>query len=1230
MIIETSLTDSKQSLALFLKLLASFCMKSYKFFFTMCSNHGSDFVHLHVHSDYSLLDGACRIDRLCERAKDLGMSAISLTDHGNLFGVVDFFQTAKKHDLKPLVGCEIYLTYDHKLTDRPDRAKNKTHHMGIIAQNFKGYQNLVKLVSISHVEGFYYKPRADMETLAAHSEGLIGFTGCLQGVVPQFLLHNEFEKARIAMSQFIDIFGKDRYFVEIQNHGIEMQLKIIPDLLKLAKEFDLKVICTNDVHYVNNSDWAPHDALLCIQTGAKLADEKRMRYTSKEFYLKSHEEMYQLFSEHPQSLTNTRLVADMCELQLPFGQNHYPVFTPPIEIKTEFPSNFEYIKELCILGLKDRYNFDYHNPESFIPKADQPENLGEILGKRLDYELSIIEKTGFLDYFLIVWDFIDWARKQNIPVGPGRGSGAGCIVAYLLKITDIDPIRFKLLFERFLNPERVSPPDFDIDFCMRRRPEVIDYVRKKYGKDCVANIITFGTFGAKMVIRDLARVNDIPYAEADRIAKMIPDDIGISLDEAIEKSGELRAELRSNPTASLIIEHGRVIEGMVRNTGTHAAGVIIADRPLTNLIPVTLQEGALTTQYPKDPVEQLGLLKMDFLGLKTLTVIADAEENIRRSEKFKDFSIEKVSFDDAKTFQLLNEAKTVGVFQLESSGMQSLCKQFNISNIDEIVALIALYRPGPMEWIPDYVKGKKDPSTIHFPHPLLENVCKETYGVMVYQEQVMEAAQIIAGYTLGGADILRRAMGKKKFEEMEKQREIFIAGALKHNNISAQKAADIFKILEKFAGYGFNKSHSAAYAILAFRTAYLKANFPVEFMAAILSSELGNADKVSHFVDECSQMNISVLGPNINESRQNFTPVSNSGSIRFGLAAIKGCGDAATNKILLERDKNGPFKDFIDFVNRMDLRTCNKRVMECLINTGAFDAFNHDRLHLIASLESIMSTAASMQKDRDAGQGSLFDIFELGSPSSQQAAIKSSGPTMPLPTKLKLEKELLGFYISGHPMAQFKPFSEAIDSIPDQDNLPFRISGIASNINKRLSKTDNKPWAFFNLSTLNTTLQINIFSEAFEKFSPNLLENEPLLITGSIRIRDNETRLNASEIHPLTSKIPAITKEITWLIDPSKNPISFLHALSSHVHANQGFTKISLGFLLDNKKFLVANLPQSLSAKFTPESLLSLKNHPAVIRAIITSSPVPQPERPSWQKNIGQKKSTKPPKTLPY
>ena len=1145
--------------------------------FLKMTTQDKDFVHLHVHSDFSLLDGCCRMDRLMERAVELGMSAMALTDHGNLFGTVSFVKQAEKHGIKPIIGCEGYLVTDHKNDEKPGRENHKSYHLGLLAKNYEGYRNLSKVVSDAHVDGFYYRPRTDLETLAEHAKGLIGFTGCMQGWIPQLILHGKEGEAENAMGQMIDIFGKDNYFVELHNHGIEEQVKLVPELLKLAKKFGLKVVASNDVHYVRGEDWAPHDALLCIQTGSKIDDVNRMRYEAREFYLKSREEMNALFKEAPEAITNTFAVAEMCEVKLPFGENNYPIFTMPPEISTEVKDNSDYLKNQCIRGMHERYEIEYLDSRA---RSEDSEEKAIELSERVDFELGIIAKTGFNDYFLIVADFMSWARDEGIPVGPGRGSGAGCLVAYLLGITDIDPLRFGLLFERFLNPERVSPPDFDIDFCMRRRSEVIEYVREKYGRDCVANIITFGTFGAKMVMRDVARVRDLPYAEADKLAKMVPDDLNISLDEALAKSPEFNAEYERNPIAKQIVDTGKVIEGMVRNVGTHAAGVIIADRPLKELVPLTTQDGVLTTQYPKDPVEDLGLLKMDFLGLKTLTVIAEAESHIRKKQDLEEFRVTDAPLDDERTFALLNEARTIGVFQLESDGMRRLCRQMTISNVDEIIALIALYRPGPMDWIPDYIKGKEDPSTIQFPHPLLEDVCSETYGVMVYQEQVMEAARRIAGYTLGGADILRRAMGKKKPEEMAKQREIFVKGAKETNDIGPKKANDIFNILEKFAGYGFNKSHSAAYGIISYQTAYLKANHPIDFMAGVLACELGNSDKLSHFIGECTEMGILVLGPDVNESGENFTPVEGSedvlGSIRFGLSAVKGVGDVAGGIIVEERKKNGPFKTFTDLVERVDGKAVNKRVLECLIKSGGFDALEGNRAALLADLDRAMGEAQLRRKDREAGQVNLFDLMGGAEDSEDRPGSStdfSSSPNQPeVPEmeeleKLKLEKELLGFFLSGHPVDTLSGLGPLLDTInsDELDSLEgrrsFRLCGILSDLERRYTKKDAKPWARFTLMSKEKDFSLPIFTEAYEQYGSKLEEGAMVVVEGEASHRDGETRMSVKSVLPVDQALVKLVHEVTWLLDPDDDDAESF-ALDIFKLSDQGIgnTLIRLGF----------------------------------------------------------------------
>ena len=1232
------------------------------------SSVDKNFVHLHVHSDYSLLDGACRIDRLTDKAVQLGMKAIALTDHGNLFGAIDFYNTAKAKGIKPIIGCELYLVEGSR-TERHGRSDEgkSIFHLGLVAKNMKGYQNLLKLVSDAHLKGFYYKPRTDFATLSQYSEGLIGFTGCLASLVPYHLMNDRWDEARKACAKFVDIFGRENYFVEIQDHGISEQKKIIPLLLKLAEEFKLKVVCSNDVHYVNATDAGPHDAMLCIQTGAKLEDKERMHFSTEEFYLKSREEMERLFIEVPESVINTQAVAEMCDISIPFpkGSERYPKYPLPPELKGD---RLDYLRTLCLEGLKKRYNVTYN-------KEAAEGSLQKTLSDRLDFELSVISKTGFIDYFLVVWDFIAWAKSQGIPVGPGRGSGAGCIVAYVLGITNLDPLRFKLLFERFLNPERVSPPDFDIDFCMRRRDEVIDYVRKKYGDQCVANIITYGTMGAKMVIRDVARVHNVPFADADRLAKMIPDELNISLTDAVTKSAELRTEVTNNPVAKKIFEEATVLEGMVRNTGKHAAGIIITDQPLDEFVPLTLQEGDVTVQFDMNAVGKLGLLKMDFLGLKTLTVIADAVDNIRRTVN-PQFDIETIPFDDAKTFALLTSGKTTGVFQLESGGMQNLCRQLGLSSIDEIIALIALYRPGPMDWIPDYIRGKKDPSTVTFPHPLLEEVCRETYGVMVYQEQVMEAAKVIAGYTLGGADMLRRAMGKKDADAMAKERTKFVEGAAKLHGIDSKVANAIFDILNKFAGYGFNKSHSAAYAILSYQTGFLKANYPVQFMAAMLSAELGNADKVSHFVADCSATGIQVLGPDVNESREAFTPVGNK--IRFGLAGIKGVGELAAKRIIEEREKNGPYKDFDDLLLRVDGRAVNKRVLENLAATGAFDFSKEDPSLLFNRIDDALNALSELQRKypalkKDSGtqktekkvEAMLFDFVdtpaeapELPRLAKEYAEILkhtkknvdrgttarseddaffgiSDGPSKkaknvatPTPerkltqaNRLLYEKELLGFYISGHPLDPYKGITDALDTFaPDvltqqAGKTEFRLCGIVGSIAKRLSKKDNRPWASFNLTTRKATIALNMFADAYAAYGSILAENATVVVAGNIIAGTDGARVNVKECYALDNYVASQIKKVTWLLKPEdpKAP-EFLNLLRNTVDKETGETRLEFAFLFPDRATPVAEVSSALSWKINAQAFQKLREHSAVAGVQFEARKLELKQEKSWSR----------------
>jgi len=1269
------------------------------------SSPDSSFVHLHLHTDYSLLDGACKIDRLMGRTAELGMKAVALTDHGNMFGAIEFYKAAKDKGIKPLIGCEMYLVEKSRLEKTGKSEDGKSYyHLGLIAKNLQGYQNLLKLVSDAHLNGFYYKPRTDIEMIAKHAGGLIGFTGCLAGLIPQHLLHDRFEEARKLTARFTDIFGRENYFVEIQDHGIPEQRKIIPGLLKLAEEFNLNVICSNDVHYVTAADAGPHDATLCIQTGSKLGDKDRMRFSHPEFYLKSRAEMEAIFGEVPESITNTSLVAEMCDLAIPFpkGSERYPRYPLPPEIKAKY-SPEQYLIQLCIEGLQRRYQVDHDTtavrpnvaerlakltnlPPGEKPKAPDYSGLdpAELLVLRMGYELSIIRVTGFVDYFLVVWDFINWAKSHDVPVGPGRGSGAGCLVAYLIGITNIDPIRFGLLFERFLNPERVSPPDFDIDFCMRRRVEVIDYVREKYGRDCVANIITYGTFGAKMVVRDIARIHDLPFAEADRIAKMIPDELDITLAKAIEKSAELRAECDRNPIAKKIFEWGRIIEGLVRSTGKHAAGIIITDQPLDDFVPLTSQEGDVTVQFDMGSVGKLGLLKMDFLGLKTLTVIDDAVKNVRRTAK-PDFDIEKISIEDPATYKLLNSGKTVAVFQLESEGMQKASKLVGISNIDDINAISALYRPGPMQFIPDYARGKKDPSSIVYPHPLLEPVLKETYGIIVYQEQVMECTRVIAGYTLGGADMLRRAMGKKDVEGMAKERVKFVAGAKQYHDIDEKKANEIFDLLNKFAQYGFNKSHSAAYAMVAYHTAYLKANYPVQFMAAVLTSEIGNAEKVAHFIDEALAMGIEVLGPDVNESFETFAPVGER--IRFGMAGIKGVGEAASKKIIEEREARGPYKDFADFMVRVDLRSINKRVLECLVLTGAFDFAGVAREELYVQIDAALAamgelvrkypalrqTEAPAQTEAAPAETMLFDmgmtaqepppreqlatefaqfmrvsstrkspvaepaapeapadhgLLDLGGSAAATAvkakpAATSKGDARVVSesNRLQYEKEFLGFYVSGHPMDAYVGLAEAIDTyLPEDllkqgDRVEFRLCGIASGIQKRYAKKDNRLWSPFTLSTRRAAVALNMFADAYESYGKHLVENAPVLVQGNIINGNDGPRINVKECYPLDGMVASLVKKVTWLLQPDHPQLSaWLHQLRQTLDKAVGDTKVELAFVMDGRVAPLAEVSGALNWKVFGKAFQELRKHPAVSGVLVETRRLELKETRKWGK----------------
>jgi DNA polymerase III subunit alpha len=936
----------------------------------------------------------------------------------------------------------------------------------------------------------------------------------LKGEVPGKIADGQLAQAKAALDEYRHIFAPGDFYIELQNHGVEMQRTVNRTLIELAREFQLPLAATNDVHYVERAHHAAHDVLICLQTQSMLADEKRMRYPSDQFYLRTPEEMHALFAETPEALSNTLAIAEKCNLVLEFGKLRFPVYHPPEGITRE-----KYLRQLCEQGLRERYGIEWKAPKNPDEKA---------IVERVEYELKVIEKTRFVSYFLIVWDFVHFAKSRSIPVGPGRGSVAGSVVAYVLKITDIDPLRYQLLFERFLNPERISPPDIDMDFCYNRRPEVIDYVRKKYGENCVAQIITFGTLGAKMVVRDVGRVLGLPYAEGDRIAKMIPPDIGMTLRKALDIAPELKAAYQNEDTTRRIIDYGFTLEGLVRNASTHAAGVVIGAEPLTNIVPLTTgtNSNEIVTQYSMNPLGDLGLLKMDFLGLKTLTVIKDAVELIAQTTGQR-VDISQIPLDDNKTFDLLNKANTIGVFQLESQGMRDLCRRIGVDSIDVIIALIALFRPGPMNMLDDYVNRKHGKTKVEYDHPLLEPILKETFGVFVYQEQVMQATNVLAGYSLGSADLLRRAMGKKKPEEMEKQREIFIKGCHEKNKIPRAKAERIFDTLAKFAGYGFNKSHSAAYAVVAYQTAWLKANYPVEFMAALLSNELANTDKIQLFVAECKRMGIEVLPPDVNESGVRFT-VSN-GKIRFGLAAIKNVGEIAVEAIVNEWRKGGRFKSFDDLCERVDLRVVNRKVLETLVKCGACDSLGKPRPQLFADVEYQMSRASSLQRDRDRGQAALFDVAPVNArrrPASTPAEVDWSESEM-----LAFEKELLGFYVTGHPLTKYADILRRYELVSTtqleklQDGQATRLGGVISKLQLKTTK-QGKAMAIMTLEDLDGAIETLVFPEAYARCAMNLRADVAVFVCGTVNLREDKPRIFADQIIPLDEVPKRFTKAI--------------------------------------------------------------------------------------------------------
>jgi DNA polymerase III subunit alpha len=1062
------------------------------------------FVHLHQHTEYSLLDAIVSIDGLMEKAKSCNAPAVAITDHGNMYGAIPFYQAAQKAGLRPIIGCEVYMAPGKRTEKDASSARDAAYHFLLLAQDEIGYKNLLKMVTEAHLTGFYYKPRIDRDLLVQYHEGLIATSACLKGEVAYNLLEGQKEKALNFVRFCKDLFG-DRFYLEIQNHGLEPQRRVNPEIVAIAKSHDIKLVATNDVHYLEQSHAQAHDALICIGSAALLEDEKRKRYGTDQFYYKTPAEMEQALGEFPEALKNTLEIAERCNLLIDFKTNRYPAFEPP-----KGQNRSEYLRELVSKGIEERFGF---RPEKKDPSEEE-----KVVIDRMNLELGVMEKTGFLSYFLIVWDFIRQARSMGIPVGPGRGSAAGSLVAFALRITNVDPLRYHLLFERFLNPERVSPPDIDIDFCYNRRPEVIEYVRQKYGADNVAQIITFGTMGAKAVIRDVGRVMGLPYGDVDRLAKTIPNELHITLDKALETSPDLQKAVKESPVVAELIDTAKTLEGLSRQSSVHAAGVVICGEPLYHFVPLSRDKSeAIVTQYSMEALGALNLLKMDFLGLKTLTVIQDAL-NLIEERHGKKLNPDEFDLTDKKTFELLNRADTTAVFQLESPGMRDLARKFGITCIEDIFALIALFRPGPMDLIPDFIKRKNGQTPIEYDHPLLEKICKETYGMMIYQEQVMQAASALAGYSLGGADILRRAMGKKKIEEMAAQRELFVKGCHATNKIPKDKAEKIFDLLEKFAGYGFNKSHSAAYGIVTYQTAYLKANYPVEYMAAALSNELNDKDKATEYINASRAMDIEVLPPNVNESGSLFTVVDEH-QIRFGLAAIKNVGTGAVDAITTEREENGPFKDIFDFTTRLDSRVVNKRVLESLVKSGAFDFTKLTRRHQFESIDRAISLGSTIQSDRQRGQTSLFS-----DETSEQQAKSDIGEALPewhQNEVLAYEKELLGFYVSGHPLTEYAPILKTLDLKPSthlgtlEDGADARLGGIITGFQKKLSKKDNRPWAILTVEDLDGDAEVLVYSDAFEKAQALLGPEKAVIVCGRVDKREEKAKIIASTIYSL-------------------------------------------------------------------------------------------------------------------
>ncbi len=1055
------------------------------------------FTHLHVHTEYSLLDGSNKIKEYVKRIKELGMDSGAITDHGVMYGVIDFYKEAKANGIKPILGCEVYVApnsrFDKELTGGDDRY----HHLVLLAENNTGYANLMKIVSIGFTEGYYYKPRVDMEVLNQYHEGIIALSACLAGEVPRLIVKGLYQEAKKCVQKYLDCFGRGNYFLELQDHGIPDQKTVNAALVRISKEMDIPLVATNDIHYTYAEDEKSHDILLCIQTAKKVSDQDRMRYDGGQYYVKSELEMRGLFPYAQEAVTNTALIAERCNVEIEFGVTKLPKFDVP-----DGYNSWSYLNKICFDGLKERY----------------PDDDGTLV-KKLEYELNVIKDMGYVDYFLIVWDFINWSRENGIPVGPGRGSAAGSIVSYCLHITNIDPIRYGLLFERFLNPERISMPDIDIDFCYERRQEVIDYVSQKYGADKVVQIVTFGTMAAKGVIRDVGRALDLPYNFCDSIAKMIPNELNITIERALEMNPEFRELYRNDEQVHYLIDMCKRLEGLPRHTSMHAAGVVICQRPADELVPLSRgSDGSITTQFTMTTIEELGLLKMDFLGLRTLTVIKNAVDNVEKTTGIL-IDVDKIDYDDKKVLASLGTGKTDGVFQLESQGMKNFMKELKPQSLEDVIAGISLYRPGPMEFIPAYIRGKNNHAAVTYACPQLEPILAPTYGCIVYQEQVMQIVRDLGGYTMGRSDLVRRAMSKKKASVMEQERANFVHGnEAEHvpgcvaNGISEQVADHIYDTMTDFAKYAFNKSHAACYAVVAYQTAYLKYYYPVEFMAALLTSVIDNSSKVSEYIMVCRSMGIQILPPDINEGEAGFS-VSN-GSIRYALTAIKNVGRPIISAIVEERNAHGNYQSLKDFIERTQGNDVNKRAIENFIKAGAFDSFGATRKQHMSVYVQILESVTHSKRGITAGQMSLLDIVS----DEQKEELEIKLPNVGEYEKellLGFEKEVLGFYVSGHPMQEYQALwekritaktsdfylDEETNAVHLQDGLTVTIGGMIADKKIKYTKND-KIMAFLTLEDLVGSVEVIVFPNAYEKFSAKLMEENKVLIEGRVSVEE--------------------------------------------------------------------------------------------------------------------------------